>query len=338
MALTILDRPSTGGQLGSSFGTGLKALAQSKLDAMSQRQRQSQNKKGLESFLPGLKKEEYEAIAGIDPQLLGKIIPGLQKQQSERDFSKSFSSVQNDQSGAPITVGEKQKNLIQEAIDLGFQPPRNAKEATELSKIAHENRIATRKQEDAETLPYYEDLEREDRLATGSEKRLEKLKKLAIHGKLGGPLLNGLINAGKLGGYGLDFSFLKTKDAQEFEKESASFIKNAKDIFGNRITDNDLSAFMKTVPTLANTREGMLAIINNMEIANSASKIKKNAADKIIKENGGKRPKNLKSMVEEMTKKEIDELADKFEIGKSKSTLLGSETLGSIPRSLGLSY
>jgi hypothetical protein len=101
-------------------------------------------------------------------------------------------------------------------------------------------------------------------------------------------------------------------DTEEFEKLSNQFIKGAKAVFGSRITDNDLKAYMAQIPTLANTDAGKLAIINDMEIVNQAEHARTRAMKQIIKENKGRRPADLQAQVEERAKPELDRLSRIF--------------------------
>ena len=101
-------------------------------------------------------------------------------------------------------------------------------------------------------------------------------------------------------------------NSEEFEKLAADFVKDAKGIFGSRLTDADLNAFFQTIPTLANTDSGKLTIINNMRSFNEASRIKNRAAKQIIKENGGIEPPYLRSLVDERTSDQLDKWATQF--------------------------
>jgi len=102
-------------------------------------------------------------------------------------------------------------------------------------------------------------------------------------------------------------------DTEEFQKLSTDFIREAKNIFGSRITDNDLKTFLSLVPSLSQTDHGKLAIIKNMKMFNKASKIKAKNMKKIIHENGGRRPENLQILVNDRSKNELDKLAKEFE-------------------------
>jgi len=108
---------------------------------------------------------------------------------------------------------------------------------------------------------------------------------------------------------------LTSPDTEEFEKLSNQFIGGAKAIFGSRVTDNDLKAFMAQIPTLSNTDAGKKKIIHSMKIANEAEHIRADAMKEIIKENGGKRPFDLPLQVEERSKSEIEKLAERFREG-----------------------
>ncbi len=101
-------------------------------------------------------------------------------------------------------------------------------------------------------------------------------------------------------------------DTEEFEKLSANFISGAKAIFGSRITDRDLQAFLDTVPTLAHTEKGKRAIIRNIQLTNKATEIKAKNMREIIKENNGHRPFDLQNLVEERSADELDKLATQF--------------------------
>lgn len=104
----------------------------------------------------------------------------------------------------------------------------------------------------------------------------------------------------------------KYPDAEEFEKLSNGFISGAKAIFGSRITDQDLRAFMATVPQLSNTESGKRAIIRNIQIMNRASHIRATIMKDIIKNNNGHRPVDLALQVEESASPHLDKLAQDF--------------------------
>jgi chemotaxis protein histidine kinase CheA len=99
---------------------------------------------------------------------------------------------------------------------------------------------------------------------------------------------------------------------EEFEKLSADFVKGAKAVFGSRLTDTDLKAYMKTVPNLSQTDHGKFEVIQNMRSALKVDRLKYKAMRDIIKENGNKIPERLGFLVEDRTREKVDKLSQEF--------------------------
>lgn len=167
---------------------------------------------------------------------------------------------------------------------------------------------------DKETLPIYNEITKEAKAAANNDKRLNKQEELIKTGKLNNPLFASAIKTISNGifGFGIDLSHLLNPESQQFEKLSNDFLKEAKAIFGSRLTDADLNAFLKTVPTLSQSNEGKARVIQSLREFNDATKTRKRVMDGIIKENNGHRPRNLDSLIEERSSAELDGLAEKF--------------------------
>ncbi len=149
-------------------------------------------------------------------------------------------------------------------------------------------------------------------------------------GLAGGPISPGTIPAASLTGAAIGGSvgallspvatLLKSgqtfisPNTEEFEKLSNDFVREAKSIFGSRITDQDLQTFMSLVPTLSQTDNGKRAIIKNMRNFLKANQVKAKNMKRVIHANGGHRPYDLPLMVEELSKPELDKLAKQFEV------------------------
>ena len=102
------------------------------------------------------------------------------------------------------------------------------------------------------------------------------------------------------------------KDEEKFEKLSASFLKGMKDIFGARISNAEMNAFLTSIPTLGQTDAGKLSVIEDMELFNKAAEVKYKAMRQIIKENGGVPPANLQDQVEERSQYQLNKLSEIF--------------------------
>lgn len=173
-------------------------------------------------------------------------------------------------------------------------------------------KIATKESKEA-----YDDIVKKAKSAKDNNMRLDRMEQLLERGKLTSPEFNSIIKTVSKGfwGLGFDLNFLRTADSQEFDKLSADFLKDAKSIFGARLTNFDVESFLKTVPTLAQTDEGKQRVINNLRAFNEAANLRKKAMVEIIKENNGKRPANLNLLIDERIDPELDIIAAKFKEG-----------------------
>ena len=142
------------------------------------------------------------------------------------------------------------------------------------------------------------------------------MKELIKEGDLNAPLfsagLDALENFIPYLGVGINLKSFLSPSSQEFDKLSKDFLRDVKKIFGARVTDNEVRQFLKTIPTLSQTDEGKLRIINNLELFNEAAKVKKQAFDDIIESNAGFRPQNIEQLVKKRTKKQLDAIAKNF--------------------------
>lgn len=239
------------------------------------------------------------------------------------------------------------------------------KEAIKQANLDKQQQAKLQVQIDKETLPFFNEVIKEDKAAKDIDLKLKRMNTLIEKGKLpdpiyykqlkdleesltpfktisggagagagagaavglalGGPVVSaiGSLIGGLSGGVaGIFASRLPSEkrrklleefpDTEEFEKLSASFISGAKAIFGSRVTDQDLRAFMQTVPQLSNTEAGKKAIIKNIDLINQAAHAKAEAMKRIIRENGGKRPANLQFLVEEAAGSDLDKIAKEF--------------------------
>lgn len=169
------------------------------------------------------------------------------------------------------------------------------------------------------TKKFFDKVEDEREGAVNSEFRLSKMEELIKRGKLPPALiaspvqfLKKGIKLGPLGALSIDLSALLGADAQEFEKLSTDFVRDAKKWFGSRLTDTDVRTFLRTVPTLVQTDAGKVRVIHNMRLFNKAALAKAETMKQIIKEHGGMRPTDLQTLVNDRMKTVLDRLAQDF--------------------------
>lgn len=207
-----------------------------------------------------------------------------------------------------------------------ISPAEQRLEDREARKLEQRERHFTRKEEAAEnreirreTEPYFKQVNEEAKAAKASDIRLDRMEELVKRGNLpSSRIYNTLQSAADIPYVGPLFKAVSSlilnphPDFQEFEKLSTDFIKDAKKFFGSRVTENEIIAFLKTVPTLSQTDAGKRRVIENLRSFNDIALVKQKAMHDIIKENGGKRPADIEYLVEERTSSEIDKIANKF--------------------------
>jgi hypothetical protein len=183
-------------------------------------------------------------------------------------------------------------------------------------EIAKEERVLEHK-EIQQSKKYAEELDKSHRAIREGKFRLGRMKELTEKGSLGIPLLNyGIRTITKgISGHGIDLTALLTADAQEMEKLSQDFSKNAKDYFPGKILQTEFESFMRTIPSLSQSNEGRRKVMHNIDTLWDLQELYYKAKEDIIEENNGKIPPRLESLIEKRTKKESDKLSEKFAQG-----------------------
>lgn len=305
-----------GGPLGNLLGQGLEALAQQKLQDLTQR-----------SLMPLQQMQPQQQIMQQQPNIQEESKTQKQSQQKPTNFIESLNELLNPEKKVEefnIPSGLKQTEAKQLADIARKRQESEKKDILELEKI-----------KDKETQKYYQDLISQSDAAKEGIKRLSRMNYLIDHGSLPfAAFYNLLEDFEKSGTHGGQKTFVGdiistfakpiagvlksvqrgifSTDTEEFEKLSNDFIRGAKQIFGNKITNDELKAYMKSIPTLSQTDNGKKAVIRNMDNLLRGQLIKTRTAMKIIKENKGKRPTNFEEEIEKRSKKKLDKLADRF--------------------------
>lgn len=158
--------------------------------------------------------------------------------------------------------------------------------------------------------------------------RLGILESLNKSGKL--PKDFGLLNVDKEGNLRLPFA--ASPEAQRYVKTLNEFSAGAKDTFGSRVTNFDLTQFLKRFPTLLNSEEGRRQIAEQMKIVNEINSVYYKNLQDVFSKAGGARKIDAdiaEDLAERRSEKTIDELVKKFdEIGQITSLPAASEFKG----------
>jgi hypothetical protein len=140
-----------------------------------------------------------------------------------------------------------------------------------------------------------------------SEAILGDMERLARKGNLTTPAMSSL-----LGKFKIPIGILNNPDSEEFEKLSNTLTRDIQKFYGARILASEFQNFLKQIPTLNNTPEGRLRIIDNLKKMMAPAKIEYEMYKKILKENGGKRPENLREQIIERMDPMLDKWASEF--------------------------
>ncbi len=350
MAFHVVDRPANLGQLlGQGLGTGLgghisgtlENLAAQRAQQMQQRNLASQ----LKSSMPGISGEQanlLSLVAQVNPK---SFFPALQATEIEQQPLEEM--IPQEQTIAPTPQQQKslqehlqnkrltpeqktrlKEHFAQQAPQQIAQPAQAQPQTKKLFGETPTQRLnrekvvrAQQSKIDKETFPFFNEVNKEAKAAKNADIRLNRMQELIDRGQLSWPLTASLVKGASkiILGHGLDLSGLLTADTQEFDKLSQDFLRDAKDIFGSRLTNFDVDSFLKTVPSITQSEAGKRAVIRDLKIMNDAKKVKQSAMNEIIRENGGYRPPNIEELVNERVEPELDRLANEFRSGTAKA-------------------
>ena len=323
--LVVLPREITlGERLGTGLSHGLQALANLKMQRLAQRQAIG----GLQSL--GLTPQVATGISALEPRLQQEAL----KQQLAAPGQQAYLQ------GLQAIMGvSPQAQTSQQDIEQPLAPPAGLtqQQATELAKLQmQKQKMASREKSEAfkATKDIRTKLNTESRTAKEDDMRLDRMYDLNKEGKLNTPFYVAALQ--KLG---LDIPALLNPDSQEFQRLSIDFLRNAKSYFGSRVTQYEVQMFLKSIPSLLQSKEGRDRVIRNLKIINEGKAIRAKEMRKIIRENNGIPPLDLEDRVEERVSDKLDKLASKFNInfeniheGPGKKELPTQGVFASMPK------
>lgn len=111
---------------------------------------------------------------------------------------------------------------------------------------------------------------------------------------------------------GLDIPALMKPESEEFIKIRQSFLRDAKTIFGGRVTNFEMEQFLKAIPDLSMSPEGRKRVIANMEKLNRLKIKEGDIMRKVIKANKNVPPADLQEQVTDQLEKEREKISEQF--------------------------
>lgn len=279
--------------------------------------------------------------AGIGEGIEGGFDILRQRQQQQQQIQKTYQGLiaQGIPHQKAAFLAQQHPELIKQYLSQEFTSLENRrKEAFEMQKELEKENLALAREERKEKLSLEKEQrgrEHQEMLARESAnkdfraqvtdeykasrenlRRLNDMEKLINEGKLGTAGWHSALRA-----FGLDIPALKGASAEEYDKIAAEFVRGAKSVFGSRITDADLRAFFRMIPTLENTEDGKRRIIQAFRAIEKGKAVQFNTMRKIYKEQ--KNPWDLR----EQTLESVIESEEGESAAKEFENALGVENI-----------
>jgi len=218
---------------------------------------------------------------------------------------------------------QQMQQMPQQQQEQGQLTPERAKLISDLFVSPHERRerekLELKKQQIAssekanaykETKVERKEILNEAKSAKENLARLDRMAELSRKGKLDSPIYIEFLKK-----TGLDIPALTSPDSQEFRKLEVDFLRDAKNIFGARVTNYEAAQFLKSIPSLSQSKEGREKVIKNLKIMNEGKLLRADALKDIIKENNGTPPLDLLEQIDDRIAPKIDKLLNDFRRG-----------------------
>jgi uncharacterized protein YktA (UPF0223 family) len=180
--------------------------------------------------------------------------------------------------------------------DLGLTPAERVKRGAERYKTG---------------LPVFQQAGDKLRAITHNKRNLDTLDNLLKSGNL--PKGLGRLNVDSDGN--LKLPFLASREAQRFVKVINEFASGAKDTYGSRVTNFDLTQYLKQFPNLLNSAEGVKDLIEHIDIVNDINSVYYKNLKNVFDKAGGVRNIDAdiaESLAEKKSEKQIEKLSEKF--------------------------
>ena len=336
--MQVIQGTNAGGRLGEVLGTGLNQLAQHKLAQLSkQYEAQSERNQFAQGLAPLLGQDTANFLSHLGPDerkyALQNISSLMQLNQQPGQQQPGIESLQQagQQPQEQSQIQQQEQQLTPERAKLlegVFTSPQERREREKLELAKRQAGLKERESLIKETKTYVDTLKDKEKASKEGNLRLRRMETLIDKGNLPNAALwsalSKLEHAPFISGLTAPFAELlkgavkwksgNAADIEEFEKLSTEFVKNAKQYFGPRITQQEVQLFMQTIPTLMQTDAGKKKLIENIRSFNELTEIEAKAARSIIKANGGIPPRDIEQQVQDKIGDKIDKVANKFTV------------------------
>lgn len=297
----IQKRPSFSSQLGANLGQGVSHGIMQARDFADQLKLKNNDR--VQATAEGEKLKTALINSGVDPQ--------------EADLYVQLNSGSQTQYTKDLLDKRKRAGKVKESFKE-FSPEQADEELEEILT-----------NQDAGLTPSEMVSRGKERFASGEKVRAESHEKLRTlsRAKEGMGILDKLNSSGKLpsdlGRLNIDpktgdlfAPFAATPETQRFVKTLNEFSSGAKDTFGSRVTNFDLTQYLKRFPTLLNSKEGRRQILQQMKIVNDINSVYYKNLNEVYRKAGGARRIDsdvAQDLAERKSEPQIAKLVEKFD-------------------------
>ncbi len=262
-----------------------------------------------------------------------------QAQPAQQEFNPAHvTQEQRDQLAQYLNTPEVRKSLKPNELEAltafaatPFQgavptPRLTEQQALELAKLDLRKQENTSKRDIAQikaTKEELSDFRKKHKVAKEDLQSLERLEELEKNNELDSETYNAFLE-----GMGLDLPALRSPGSQEFNKIVNNFIRNIKDIFGARISNQELEQFMLTLPNLSQSPEGRKRVIANLKKVARTNYEYGKVAQEILRDHKGIPPIDIADQVEERIDKRLDKVSDQFKVDLKRPVPESGNKLG----------
>lgn len=346
MAITVIkpsemgNHASFGQELGQSLGTGfqqgLHGLAQMKLGQLLSRHQQQQKQQQRQAFSDmGFSPQQIAFIEQFPQEqwqkLLGpQLYPGTGSQEGNQPIDQLMGQQQTKQPTMQELLGQQPQNAIMQNLGklLEQQPgqqqgqqtpvaqpqqgsaPRTEFGAYETPQMKLQRELAVNKEKstgqrhiDRLNQPFLESVYKSADEARAQDTALDAMDELGKQpGKLNSAAWETILERFGVNKGGL----FSSPESELYRALSSSFMGGAKNDIGGRVAVQEMRQYLKRIPSLLNSPEGRENISKNLRIVNSGRKLKEDISNRLIEQNGGDIPKNIRGEVNKLYDKEIE--------------------------------
>ncbi len=272
---------------------------------------------GLNQIFGSDQKQQQQQNQMIPDNQSNMIMQDQSQNNPDIQQAMSVKNQQQDlQQGAIPQLGELNEKQASDLANLSLKKQKmTLEEKREQRRFEHEEKkFAHEMRKDAldETKEIRKELFGKKKAANNALESISRLEELEKEGLPTAGWSEFVKNAG------LDIAALNGAPAEEYNKIAANFVRDAKAIFGNRLTDVDLQQFLKTVPSLSNSPEGRKRINANLKRIANLDIAAVDAFNDIVKKNDGIPPLDLDSQLDEALEKKRDSVYEKFKADLQK--------------------